>query len=349
MTRPNPVLIIGAGLSGLCCARELVCRGVSVRILDASDDVGGRIRTDDVNGFLLDRGFQVLQTCYPAAQRVLDYDALQLRPFEPGALIFTRGKFVRMTDPWRRPIRALPTLWNGIGTMRDRWRMRRLRKQVLSGTTSDLSEQSDSETQDFLANEIGLSDDIIDRFLRPWFAGVFLDESLSTSSRFFRFVFRMFSMGDASLPARGMQQIPRQLAAQLPLESLQLNARVKLLNEESVELDSGEVLDAAAIVVATEGPEAVRLIGNDIDPVKSNGTVCMYFAAERPPISEPILVLNGDAQGPVNHLCVPSQVTSDYAPARPIIDQRFRYRPAEVATVGARRRNPFSTYRMVRR
>ncbi|MGA1525128.1 MAG: FAD-dependent oxidoreductase, partial [Planctomycetota bacterium] len=106
----RPVLVVGAGLAGLTCARALSAAGVPVRVLDAADAVGGRVRTDVVEGFRLDRGFQVLQTAYPEARRALDYGALELRPFEPGALVRVAGRFVRVVDPWRRPLGALASI-----------------------------------------------------------------------------------------------------------------------------------------------------------------------------------------------------------------------------------------------
>ena len=115
--KPKPVVVIGAGLSGLCCARLLLKHDIDVVVLEAQDDIGGRVRTGHVDGFLLDRGFQVLQTAYPEAVAQLDYPAFGLHNFEPGALIRTQGRMVEMSDPWRRPAKLLSTAFNGIGTL----------------------------------------------------------------------------------------------------------------------------------------------------------------------------------------------------------------------------------------
>lgn len=124
----RPVVIIGAGLAGLCCARQRLARGINIRVVEAEDEVGGRVRTDVVDGFRPDRGFQVLRTAYPEARQVLDDQALRLRSFEPGAFIHTQGRLVRMSDPWRRTSQAFSTMFNGIGNLADRWKCQWARK-----------------------------------------------------------------------------------------------------------------------------------------------------------------------------------------------------------------------------
>lgn len=315
MSSKPRVGIIGGGLSGLCCARSLVAAGAEVRILEASNDVGGRVRTDIVDGFRLDRGFQVLQTAYPEAQRVLDYEALRLRPFAPGALIRTGRGLRTMADPWRAPSRAFGTLFNGIGTLADRWRLASLRRRVTRTPVEDLWFGDDTPTNDYLRSTCGFSEDIVERFLRPWFAGVFLDRKLETSRRFFEFTFRMFAVGDAALPEEGMQAIPRQLAAGLPDEAIALNTPVQRIEGTTLHTANGGPEGFDAVVVATEAPAAGRLLGEEFAVPASRSTTCLYFATDHPPIDEPMLVLDGEGRGPVNNCCVPSNVAPTYAPA----------------------------------
>lgn len=311
-SRP-PVIVIGAGLAGLCCARNLREHGVAVVVAEASDAVGGRVRTDRVDGFALDRGFQVLQTAYPEAQRVLDYEALRLRAFYPGALIWNGDRFVRMADPWRRPLDGALGLFGGIGTLRDKLRVGRLRREVMTPPIDRLLSALDMSTAEFLRGR-AFSDGMIEQFFRPWLSGVFLEPDLETSSRFFRFVFRMFGEGETALPADGMEAIPRQIADALPAEAIRLGTRVDRLDGDRVVLAGGETLEASAVVVATEGPEAARLLGDPVPVPGSRTTTCVYFAADRPPFREPILVLNGEGRGPVNNVVVPSNVAPEYAP-----------------------------------
>ena len=188
------VVIVGAGLAGLCCARELVQRGVGCVLLEASDGVGGRMRTDLVDGFRLDRGFQVFLTSYPEAQRILDFNKLQLRPFLPGALVRFHGRFHELTDPWRRPFAAIRSVWSPIGSLADKLRIASLRHQSLRGTSEQRFLDPEITSLELL-QRCGFSESMIDRFLKPFFGGIFLDPRLQTSSRMLHFVFRMLSTG----------------------------------------------------------------------------------------------------------------------------------------------------------
>ena len=306
------VIVVGAGLAGLACALRLLEAGASVRLLEASDGVGGRVRTDVVDGFRLDRGFQVLLTAYPECRRVLDYTALDLRPFLPGALVRRSGRFHELSDPWRRPERAWRSLTAGVGTLADRLRMARFRGRVRRGTIEDLFLRPETSAAERLHAE-GFSAGMIGAFFHPFFGGVLLDRSLSASSRMLEFVFRTMAEGDVAVPAAGMGAIPEQMARRLPEGTVRLGARVAAASPREVRLDSGETLGGDAVVVATEGPEAARLTG--LPGPGSRPATCLYFAAERAPITEPMLVLDGDGTGPVNNLCFPSRVSPSYAPA----------------------------------
>ena len=308
----HDVAIVGAGLAGLCCARLLHQRGVPFLLLEASDGVGGRVRTDEVEGFRLDRGFQVFLTSYPEAKQVLDYDALDLKSFLPGALVRHAGQFHELTDPWRRPFAALRSLFSPVGSFADKLRVARLRSRCLSGTVEDRFRDPETTTLETL-RDAGLSASMIERFFRPFLGGVFLDQELRTSSRMFHFVFRMFSLGTACLPANGMGAIPWQLASALPPGNVRLGAKVVRVRPGSVTLETGEELNARSVVVAVEGPAAAGLLGDDI-PSGGQGVSCLYFAAQVPPVERPILVLNGEGRGPINNLCVPTVVARSYGP-----------------------------------
>jgi len=312
MSDPD-VIIVGGGLSGLTCALRLGEAGIEPLILEASDGVGGRIRTDRIDGFLLDRGFQSLQTAYPEAKAQLDLDALQLHRFSSGALIRTRGKTEAMMDPWRHPSRILENLTNGIGSFSDRWRLAALRRHVLRHSLDELAQEPETTTRNYLVERWGLSLDIVERFLQPWMSGVFLEDQLTTSSRWFTFVFRMFAAGDVALPAEGMEAIPRQLATRLGYQRIRLQTPVVSIEPHQVRLVDGTTLAAEQIVIATPGDVADRLLGRE-PRMNWCGTVCRYYAADTSPIPAPQLMINGDGRGPIRHVCVPSEVAPTYAP-----------------------------------
>ena len=306
------VIVVGAGLAGLCCARELHTAGLDVLVLERSDAAGGRVRTDVVDGFLLDRGFQVLLTAYPEAQRALDYERLGLRPFESGALVRRDGRFRRVADPLRQPAQALRGLRDAPGSVPDKLRVARLRRRLSRFSLNEILTAPQVTTAEALRRE-GFSSDIVDGFFRPFLGGIFLDPALETSSRLFAFVFKLFAEGEATLPAAGMQAIPRQLAESLPEAAVRYGCTVESAQPGNVVLAGGERLTAEAVVVAADGPEAARLTGA-LEAPAARAETAVRYAAERSPLGEPILALDGDGRGPVNDLCVPSDVAPSYAP-----------------------------------
>ena len=306
------VVIIGAGLAGLSCAIKVLKHGYSVLLLEAEEEAGGRVRTDRVDGFLLDRGFLVFHTAYSEAQRLLEFDDLDLKSFYPGALIRFEGRFHRMTDPWKRPLRALETLLSPVGSLADKLRIARLRHRVTSGSLEELYRRPETTLLQALQG-YGFSSRIIERFFQPFFSGVFFDPELDVSSRAFEFVMRAFAAGDTTLPAKGMGAISRQLVSRLPEGTLRTNTKVEALAERSVILESGERIDGRMIVVATDGSSTARLLNDNKRPGTRSST-CIYFAAEEPPISDPILILNGEKEGIINSVVIPTNLCTAYAP-----------------------------------
>jgi phytoene dehydrogenase-like protein len=203
-------------------------------------------------------------------------------------------------------------LLSPIGSFSDKLRVRKLRQQVLTGSLQDLYNRPETTTLQALRN-IGFSEGMIDRFFKPFIGGVFFDSNLGVSSRMFEFGFRMFSMGDTALPSNGMGAIPEQIAARLPEGTVRTEVWVESIQENGVTLKSGEKIKAQAVVLATEGPEAGRLLGDQERP-GSRGVTCVYFAADESPFSGPLLVLNGEGKGLINSLCSPSSVAPNYAP-----------------------------------
>lgn len=312
MSTTADVLIIGAGLAGLCCAKRLAEAGIPFQIVEASDGIGGRVRTDEVQGFLLDRGFQVFLTAYPEARRVLDYSRLDLKSFTPGAYSWFAGHMNKLVDPWRTPGMWRDTLRSDFGTIADKLRLARLRSRMKRTTIEEIFRRPERSTTSALRAE-GFTREMIHRFFRPFLGGILLDTELKTSSRMFEFVFKMLSEGDTSVPARGMGAIPAQIAENFSSDAIRLDTRVESLHENEILLSGGESIRARAIVVATDGPSAAHLVG-EAEPA-SRSVSCFYYSADAPPVLEPMLTLNGDGAGPVNNFAVMSQVAPSYAPA----------------------------------
>ncbi|MDQ2768919.1 MAG: FAD-dependent oxidoreductase, partial [Bacteroidota bacterium] len=250
-----PVIIVGAGMAGLACATWLHRAGRPVLVLEAADAVGGRVRTDlTPEGFRLDRGFQVLLTNYPEARRIFDYGALHLQAFRSGAVIrLPEGIEATLQNPLQRPLAAFSALTSTIGSLPDKLRILSMVRHLMQYTPEQLLARPATDTLSFL-RRYGWSERIIDTFFRPFFGGVFIDRELTTASNFFEFVFQQFIMGEAALPALGMQQLPEQLAARLPAGTIRLNTTVAgIVDGREVRLTTGQVLHGAAVVLATDG------------------------------------------------------------------------------------------------
>ncbi len=308
-----PVVIVGGGLSGLACARYLQSKEVPFLLFEASDRVGGRVATDKHEGFTFDRGFQILLAAYPECKSILNYDALDLHSFYPGVMVFSNGRLHKLGDPFRKPLDAFSTLFAPVGNLVDKARVAMLSRDLSAMTTEQIFGHRERQTKAFLG-EYGFSEDMIFKFFQPFLSGVFLEKDLRTSSKMFEFIFSMFATGDACLPAQGMAAIPAQLASQLPADSIRLKTKVHTLQEGLLLVGAGEKINARAIVIATEGREASRLLTN-FPPVRSHSVTSLYYCADKAPVSEPILMINGDGHGRVNHVTVPSNVSPSYAPA----------------------------------
>jgi len=302
-TETHEVVIIGAGVAGLVAAKELAAQGKDVIVVEAAKQVGGRVQTDEYKGFLLDRGFQVFIEAYPAVKRQLDYKALNLQSFLPGALVRAEGGFHTVADPFRRPQDLIKGLVAPIGSLTDKVKVGLLRVQATTTPLRSVFEAKETDTLTHLTKTKGLSPAIVNRFFKPFYQGIYLAPLSEQSSRMFEFVFKMFSEGGISLPARGIRAVPEQLAASLPAGSVQLGVSATRVRDGQVELSDGRVIAADAVVVATEEGAARKLLGQALTkerstPLGGRGSTCLYYSFKGlAPIKEPLLILNGEGAG----------------------------------------------------
>ncbi len=303
------VLIIGAGLAGLTAAITLKKAGHEVLIVEADDDVGGRVRTDQHEGFLLDRGFQILLTGYPELPRHLDLKTLELSSFASGAKIFRNGKFEVISDPFRSFFAGLATVTSSAMNFQDKLALLRLRNSVIQ-ETGLLSQNEDKNVLEYLKT-LGFSKKAINNFFVPLLGGIELDPELKGSARLSLLILKMLFTGTASLPKNGMQAIPNQLATKLGKENILFNTPVKKFEETKVIFDSGKKITPSHVVIATEAPVASELLGEEKLP--SRPASCVYFAAPHPPTQTNALLLNGQKSGSALNVAIITNVAPSYS------------------------------------
>lgn len=320
------IVIVGAGLAGLTCAKVLSEAGRAVLLLEASDGVGGRVRSDLVEGFRLDRGFQVLFTAYPAVQRHLDLAALRAQTFAPGAFIAHQGKLYDVSDPFRdhNVAHMAATVANPLISLGDKLRVAALRRDVRGRTISEILHANPADDRSTLAELLArgfTSRGMIAQFLRPFYGGIFLNRDLHTSARMFLFTFKMLAEGETVLPMLGMGAITEQLVSHLPVGSVRVNAPVAEITVSGgravgVRLASGEAIAAESVVLAVEAPAARQLAGIDIpvaaQPVAAN---CVYFASSTSLYEGRRIVLKADPEASINHVTQLTNIAPSYAPA----------------------------------
>ncbi|HET7323005.1 MAG TPA: NAD(P)/FAD-dependent oxidoreductase [Halococcus sp.] len=316
MTR---VVVIGGGLSGLVAARHLAEADVEVHLVERRKDVGGRVRSRYEDGFTFDRGFQVLFTAYPAAQRELDYEKLDLRYFTPGATIARPGSRSVLADPLRDPSSLVETVFNREISPMDKLRVLRLQRELAGKREAEIFHGPDTGIEGYLT-ERGFSRRFVANFAAPFYGGITLDRSLSTSKAVFEYTFKMLSEGRIALPAAGMGAISKQLAEKAR------NAGVEIALETTAEgvsadrhgatVDLGsETLSPDAVIVATDPPTARELTGIEAIPTDAHGCVTQYFSL---PAHEVLstgkkLILNAQSDAP-NHVAPLSVVAPEYTP-----------------------------------
>jgi protoporphyrinogen oxidase len=288
MTKQPTITIIGAGVSGLAAALTLQNQGYSFQILEASSEHGGRVQTDYQGGLILDRGFQVLLDAYPAAQEFLDFDQLNLVRFAPASMVFEEGKSSTVGDPTRDASFLWKTITASVGTVQDKLLVFRLSRKLKKKSLKSIFEAPELTTQQYLENA-GFSEKMINQFFRPFYAGIFLEDQLQTSSRIFEFVFKMFSVGHATLPAAGIAAIPNQMVSRLQDDSIKYNTPVERVVNKEITLKNGDQLTSDYTIIATQ---ADQLIPNlPLSNLPWHQVTTLYFTTDHEGFGKPIIGL----------------------------------------------------------
>lgn len=301
--------IIGSGISGLVAALVLESKGFSPVILESSGRAGGRIKTDFIDGYQLDRGFQVLLSSYPAAKKYLDYKALNLQIFKPGAVIFEEGKQKLIGDPLRNPSALWATLFSGIGTLGDKLKILKLNKYLEQKSNDEIFKSKEITTKEYL-EDFGFSSSFIETFFRPFFTGIFLETELATSSRMFEFVFKQFGSGYAVLPSGGIEEISKQLVSKLKRTTFRFHTIVEEVNDNEISLKDGSKIATDYTIIATEASNVL----SNIKSKKQGWKSCqnLYFKAPKRNIDKPYIGLVSNKELLVNNIFYHTSLQMDH-------------------------------------
>lgn len=320
--------MVGAGVAGLVCARRLSQVGLKVTVVDPQLTVGGRVQTDVVDGFRLDRGFQVYLTNYPACRVELDEGALDFRKFEPGCLVWDGKKQHEVHKD--AMIQMFVDRWIPFSDMVKTVSMSMDLKEM---SDQEIWGQEDQTIEAYLRGR-GFSEKYLDRFVRPFFGGVLLDSSLKDSVLPFLYYWKMFEEGDTVIPARGMGEISQQIASGVPDDAWRMGQGVAEISREGgyvngVKLADGSVIEAQAVVVATDSRTASQLTGL-AGPKDFRVCTTVHFAADSSPVPDPVIVVNASGQGRVHHVAPMSKVSPALAPkGRHLVSATLLSNPVE--------------------
>lgn len=307
MQSKEEIYVIGAGISGLIAAYELEQEGYRPIIIEQTDDVGGRVKTIDEKGYALDLGFQVLLSAYPLANKYLDMEKLELCKLASGSMIYANNKSYLIGDPLRNWKMLIPTLLADIGSIKDKLKILKLNQRVKHKSIEAIFKSPERTTQKYL-DEFGFSPKIIERFFKPFFSGIFLEPNLSTSSRMFEFVYKMFGEGYATIPKLGIGEISKQLKSKLDRTTFMFNCEVESVTNEHISIRSGEQIMHSGVIIASS---TSTLLPNTNDKATAwKSCMCLYFEVDETNIPAKTIALISDPGNYANNLYAYQDITT---------------------------------------
>ena len=299
-------LIVGAGLSGLACALECQKNDKQFLLVEGSERVGGKVGSIKEDGFIFDLGFQVYNTAYEATNSLLNLEKIDLNHFRPGAMVHDGNSFQMIADPLRDLGQAFGTLFSDISTIGDKIKVLKL-KHSLRGYRIELDNEDDKSTNEFLLDQ-GFSERMIEMFFRPFFSGIFLENKLETSSKFFKYVFSMFNTGLASLPERGMQEIPDDLLEKIDRENVFFGKKVVgLEDQKDILFDDGHSLKVEKLVLTGGSTDLSTGSVHGYNAVKT-----LYFSSKFEPVNGGYIHLY-PCDDLVNNIAIPTCISGSYS------------------------------------
>lgn len=297
--KTQKIHIIGAGVSGLIAATVLENYGYHPIILESTDQIGGRVKTDCISNKNLDHGFQVLLTAYPFAQKYLDYKSLELQEFLPGAMLFKNKKKITIGDPLRDLSLLFPTILAPIGTLSDKFKILKLTNRLKGKKISEIFEEPEFTTLEYL-KKIGFSDQIIDGFFKPFFGGIYLEDELSTSSRMFEFVYKMFIIGKAAIPKKGIVAIPNQLKSKLNNTKFNFNTIVESVKTNEIKLQNSVTIKSDYTIITSGANSLISNLSSNLIKWKSCQT--LYFLTSQRVITKNLIGLSSISKSLINNI-----------------------------------------------
>lgn len=297
------VHIVGGGISGIIAALELESAGLKPIIYEKQDRLGGRVRTDYIDGYPFDRGFQVLLTAYPEAQRYLDYEELDLQAFLSGSRVYYQGKTVRIGDPLSSATFWLDGLDPTLSTLKDKVKTLQLSMRLKSKPLTAIFSKEETSALQYLQG-LGFSERVIERFFKPFFGGIFLETELRTSSRLFEFLFKMFGNGNSVIPRGGMQKISDQLTSRLKNTKILTDTPVKSVQPGSITLADGKSISSSHTIIATD----LNHLNRSTESVKWKRSINYYFEVDTPNYTDKIITLSANPDRLINNYYYPTNL-----------------------------------------